>query len=188
MRILSTTRRSQQALPFSLMSRAVPPDQKILPLAVLLERLAPRRAAGERVVFTNGCFDLLHRGHVRYLAAAAELGDILVVGLNSDASVRQLKGPDRPLVPQEERAEVLAALACVDYVTIFDAPTATSLVQALRPDVYVKGGDYADHRPPEAEVAEAYGGVFRLVELVPGRSTSDLVRRIRVSGGSDVSP
>ena len=131
------------------------------------------------MVLTNGCFDLLHRGHVRYLSAAAELGDLLVVGVNSDRSVRQLKDPDRPLVPEDQRAEVLAALVCVDYVTIFDEPTAIELVQAVRPDVYVKGGDYAGRLPPEAPVVEALGGEFRLVELDPGLSTSDLVRRIR---------
>jgi rfaE bifunctional protein nucleotidyltransferase chain/domain len=162
-----------------LVARASPPHQKILELGVLLERLAPRRAAGERIVLTNGCFELLHLGHVRYLTAAAELGDILVVGLNSDASVRHIKQHGRPLVPENERSEVLAALSCVDYVTIFDAPTAEGLVEALQPEVYVKGGDYADRPPPEATVAESLGGEFRLVELVPGSSTTALLRRIR---------
>ena len=161
------------------MSRATPPSQKVVALAPLVERLAARRAAGERLVLTNGCFDLLHRGHVRYLAAAAALGDILVVGLNSDVSVRSLKDPDRPLVPQDERAEVLASLACVDYVTLFDTRTAEALVERLRPDVYVKGGDYAGRTPPEAHLAERLGLEYRLVELVPGTSTSGLVRRIR---------
>jgi rfaE bifunctional protein nucleotidyltransferase chain/domain len=131
------------------------------------------------VVFTNGCFDLLHRGHVRYLAAAAELADLLVVGVNSDRSVRQLKDPTRPLVPEDQRAEVLAALACVDFVTIFDEPTAIELVRALRPEVYVKGGDYAGRLPPEAPIVEQHGGEFRLVGLEPGLSTSELVRKIR---------
>jgi rfaE bifunctional protein nucleotidyltransferase chain/domain len=161
------------------MTRAASPERKILPPPALLERLAPRRAAGERVVLTNGCFDLLHRGHVRYLADAAELAEVLVVGLNSDASVRALKEPGRPLVPQDERAEVLAALACIDYVTIFDAPTAHGLLEAVRPDFYVKGGDYADRPPPEAALARALGVEFRLLELVPGSSTSELIRRIR---------
>src|SRR2546423_15456348 len=111
------------------MSRATPLDDKILPLAALLERLAPRRAAGERLVLTNGCFDLLHDGHVRYLVAAAELADMLVVGLNSDASVRDLKEPGRPLVSQARRAIVLAGLGCVDFVTIFDEPPAEPLVR-----------------------------------------------------------
>ena len=154
-------------------------EQKILELPELLEQLAPRRAAGQRLVLTNGCFELLHRGHVRYLQAAAALGDLLIVGVNSDASARQLKGRGRALVPADERAEVVAALACVDYVTVFDAPTAEGLVDALRPDLYVKGGDYAAHPPPEAARALALGGEFRLVELVPGNSTSALVERIR---------
>ena len=160
----------------------IPGDQKIVTLAGLLARLGPRRTAGERVVFTNGCFDLLHRGHVRYLAAAAELAEILVVGLNSDASVRALKEPGRPLVPQAGRAEVLAALACVDFVTIFDQPTAAGLIEAIRPEVYVKGGDYAERQPPEAALACALGGEFRALPLVAGSSTSELVRRIRVTG------
>jgi D-glycero-beta-D-manno-heptose 1-phosphate adenylyltransferase len=105
--------------------------------------VAARQHAGERVVFTNGVFDLLHLGHVTYLQRARALGDLLVVGLNSDASTRRLKGPRRPLVPDDERAAVLAALACVDYVTIFDEPTATRLLATFRPAVYVKGADYA---------------------------------------------
>jgi rfaE bifunctional protein nucleotidyltransferase chain/domain len=131
------------------------------------------------VVLTNGCFDILHRGHVRYLNAAAELGDVLVVGLNSDASVRGLKEPDRPLVPEDERAEVLAALACIDYVTIFDDPTAEELVKQIRPEVYVKGGDYEGRPLPEAALVQALGGEIRLIPVVPGVSTTALVRRIR---------
>jgi rfaE bifunctional protein nucleotidyltransferase chain/domain len=165
------------------MSRATPSARKVLALADLLERVQARRAIGARVVFTNGCFDLLHRGHVRYLAEAAELGELLVVGLNSDHSVRGLKGAGRPLMPEDERAEVLAALGCVDYVTLFDTPTAAGLIEVLRPEVYVKGGDYADQPPPEAKLARELGGEFRVLELVPGSSTSDLVRRIRESGG-----
>jgi D-beta-D-heptose 7-phosphate kinase / D-beta-D-heptose 1-phosphate adenosyltransferase len=161
------------------MRQTVRAGAKVLGLAELLAELAPRRAAGARLVLTNGCFDLLHRGHVRYLADAAELADLLVVGVNSDASVRQLKGADRPLVPAAERAEVLAALAAVDYVTIFDTPTAEPLLAALRPDVYVKGGDYADRPPPEAALAAQLGAEFRALALVPDSSTSGLVERIR---------
>jgi rfaE bifunctional protein nucleotidyltransferase chain/domain len=160
-------------------SRVPPLDDKILSLSELLERLAPRRSAGQRLVLTNGCFDLVHSGHVRYLAAAAELGDLLVIGLNSDASVRQLKEPGRPLVSQAERATVLAGLGCVDYLTIFDELTAEHLVASLRPDVYVKGGDYATHPPSEAAVAKRLGAEFKLLPLVEGVSTSELVRRIR---------
>jgi D-beta-D-heptose 7-phosphate kinase/D-beta-D-heptose 1-phosphate adenosyltransferase len=148
-------------------------------LPELLGRLAPRRARGERLVLTNGCFDLLHLGHVRYLQEAAQLGELLIVALNSDASVGELKEPGRPLVPQQQRAEVLAALACVDFVTIFDEPTANRLVQLIRPNVYVKGGDYAGQPPPEAAVARAVGAEVRFLALVPGISTTDLIRRIR---------
>jgi rfaE bifunctional protein nucleotidyltransferase chain/domain len=149
--------------------------------------LAAARGAGKRVVLTNGCFDLLHVGHVRGLRAARALGDLLVVGVNSDASVRQLKGEGRPLVAQDERAEVLAALEPVDYVVIFDEPTAERLAALVRPAVYAKGGDYAaagagafdPQRLPEAKVVAAHGGETVLVPLVPGRSTTDLVARIR---------
>jgi D-glycero-beta-D-manno-heptose 1-phosphate adenylyltransferase len=144
------------------------------------------RAEGKRVVLTNGCFDLLHVGHVRGLRASRALGDVLVVGVNSDESVRGLKGEGRPLVPQEERAEVLAALDPVDYVVIFDEPTAERLAATVRPAVYAKGGDYAAggaaidaQRLPEARVVAAHGGETVLVPLVQGRSTTDLVRRIR---------
>ncbi|HEU5369376.1 MAG TPA: D-glycero-beta-D-manno-heptose 1-phosphate adenylyltransferase [Ktedonobacterales bacterium] len=149
-----------------------------------------RQAAGEIVVLTNGCFDLLHLGHVRYLQAARALGDCLVVGINSDASTRRLKGEGRPLVPQDERAEVLAALACVDHVTIFEEATAVALVEALRPDVYVKGGDYAPEgaadqnaavdyaRLPEAAPVLAYGGRVRLIPYLPDHSTTALIERI----------
>jgi D-beta-D-heptose 7-phosphate kinase/D-beta-D-heptose 1-phosphate adenosyltransferase len=162
-----------------LVSRVVPPSQKVLPLPALLSRLVSHRARGERLVLTNGCFDLLHLGHVRYLQEAAELGDLLIVALNSDASVGELKEPGRPLVPEQQRAEVLAGLGCVDYVTIFEEPTAQRLVEAIRPSVYVKGGDYAGHPPPEAAVARAVGAEVRLLSLVPGLSTTDLIRRVQ---------
>src|SRR6476661_4029741 len=150
----------------------------VLPLPPLQIIRAQARAAGQTVVFTNGAFDLLHVGHVRYLQAARALGDLLIVGLNDDASVRAYKGPTRPLVPEDERAEVLAALACVDYVVLFGDPTATRLVEAIRPDIYAKGGDYAAGdkgagKPlPEAAAARAGGGEVVIVPFVPGRSTS----------------
>jgi rfaE bifunctional protein nucleotidyltransferase chain/domain len=139
------------------------------------------RAAGTRVVFTNGHFDLLHVGHLRYLQAARVMGDALVVGVNDDAVTAARKGPDRPLVPEAERAELLAGLACVDYVTIFHEPTAERCVALLRPDIYVKGGDYGPGGVPLPEVAvvAGYGGAVRIIDLVPGRSTSALVRAIR---------
>ncbi|MEB3224074.1 MAG: D-glycero-beta-D-manno-heptose 1-phosphate adenylyltransferase [Candidatus Sericytochromatia bacterium] len=132
-----------------------------------------------RTVFTNGCFDLLHVGHVRYLQAARACGDRLVVGLNSDASVRGLKGPSRPLVAEDERAEVIAALTCVDYVTVFQEPTADGLLALLRPAVYAKGGDYTPDSLPEAHTVRAYGGEIAIIPFVPGRSTTNLVARIQ---------
>ncbi|MDI3339454.1 MAG: adenylyltransferase/cytidyltransferase family protein [Sphaerobacter sp.] len=161
---------------------------QLIPFEALTELGERLRAEGKRVVFTNGHFDLLHVGHLRYLAAARALGDVLVVGVNDDAVTRRRKGPDRPIVPEAERAELVAGLACVDYVTIFHEETAEAAIQRLRPDVYVKGGDYAldeqDRRAgkqplPEAAVVRAYGGAVCTVPLVPGRSTTDLVRRIR---------
>lgn len=139
------------------------------------------RAAGKKLVFTNGVFDLLHPGHVRYLTAARALGDVLIVGLNSDASVRRIKGPGRPIQDEASRAEVLAALGSVDFVVIFDEDTAAELVKFIRPDVYVKGGDYAGVGPdrwPEAEVVRAYGGEVRTLEFAPGYSTSEIIRKI----------
>jgi rfaE bifunctional protein nucleotidyltransferase chain/domain len=140
------------------------------------------RAEGKRVVFTNGCFDLLHVGHLRYLQAARELGDALVVGLNTDASVRRLKGPARPVVSEDDRAEVLAGLRCVDYVTLFDEATPVEAIRALRPDVHVKGGDYREEDLPEAAIVREQGGRVEIIALVPGRSTTDLIRR---SQGND---
>ena len=154
-------------------------DDKRLALPALVARVAALRAAGGRLVVTNGCFDLLHVGHVRYLQAARRLGDFLAVGINSDASVRALKGPERPLVPEHERAEVLAALACVDAVVIFPEPTAERLVAVLRSDTYVKGDDYTEAALPEARAVRTYGGEVRLLPTVPGASTSALVQRIR---------
>ena len=151
----------------------------------LLRLRADWRDAGRTVVCTNGVFDLLHVGHLRYLRAARALGDLLVVGLNDDASVARLKGPGRPLVPQDERAELLAALEPVDYVTLFGEDTAGPLVAALQPDIYVKGGDYAAGpddagKPlPEAEIVRAYGGEVRVIPLTPGRSTTALLERAR---------
>lgn|SRR5574341_468762 len=142
--------------------------------------LASRRAKGERIVFTNGCFDLLHIGHTRYLEAARALGDLLVVGVNSDASVRSLeKGPGRPVVPEAQRAEVLAALACVDYVVLFDEPDPAGLLADLQPDVLVKGSDWPPERIIGREAVEARGGTVRTIPLVPGVSTTVLVERIQ---------
>ncbi len=162
-------------------------QQKILyrdELAAIVHR---RQQAGEHAVFTNGCFDLLHLGHVRYLQEARSLGDFLILGLNSDESTRQLKGTGRPLVPEQERAEILAALSCIDYVTIFSEATANSLVRLLQPAIYVKGGDYAGvqgnlpepGRLPEARIVQEYGGTVRLIPYLPHHSTTELIGAIK---------
>jgi len=131
------------------------------------------------VVFTNGCFDILHAGHVRYLNEAKQQGDVLIVGLNSDASVKALKGPGRPVNPAADRAEVLCGLRSVDHVVVFGEDTAEELVRQLQPDVYVKGGDYLLEQLPEALQVAAYGGRTVLVSLVPGRSTTNVIRRLQ---------
>jgi rfaE bifunctional protein nucleotidyltransferase chain/domain len=148
-------------------------------LDALRTALATRRAAGARVVFTNGCFDLLHPGHVRYLAAARALGDVLVVGLNSDPSVRRLKGVPRPILGAAERAEVLAGLAAVDHVIVFDDDTPRALITALAPDVLVKGADWADEDIVGRDEVLAAGGHVERVDLVPSVSTTEIIRRIR---------
>ncbi|MBI1801898.1 MAG: adenylyltransferase/cytidyltransferase family protein [Chloroflexi bacterium] len=148
---------------------------------ITLDEAAGLRARYRTRVFTNGVFDLLHVGHVRCLQAARALGDCLIVGLNSDESARALKGEGRPLTPQDERAEILAALACVDYVVIFDALTAEHAVEVIQPDVYVKGGDYGPGGkvPPEAQAAAAYGGRVEFIPYVASRSTSRLIARLQ---------
>lgn len=160
---------------------------KIYDRTVLAELVQHRQRGGERAVFTNGCFDLLHLGHVYYLQEARQLGDFLILGLNDDAGVRRLKGPGRPLVPEQERAELLAALSCIDYVTIFAEPTASTLLQLLQPAIYVKGGDYANAqssepdttRLPEAKVVQEYGGTVRLIPYLPQHSTTELIAAIK---------
>ena len=150
-------------------------------------RVATWRGAGERIVFTNGVFDLLHRGHVEYLEEAAALGDRLVIGINSDASVRRLKGAERPLTPQSERAELLEALACVDLVVVFDEDTPERLIQEIAPDVLVKGGDWAVERIVGKEFVEARGGQVLSVPLREGLSTTALLERVR-AGRSALDP
>jgi rfaE bifunctional protein nucleotidyltransferase chain/domain/rfaE bifunctional protein kinase chain/domain len=150
-----------------------------LSAAELASHIAQHRAQGERVVFTNGCFDVLHRGHTTYLRQAKELGDVLVVAINDDASVRRLKGEGRPVNPAGDRADVIAALECVDYVIVFSEPTPRDLIRSLRPDVYVKGGDYTAEMLEEAGLVKSYGGEVMLADYVPDHSTSDIVDRIR---------
>ncbi len=153
---------------------------KVVDRATAVARVADARRAGKRVVFTNGCFDLLHVGHVRYLADARAAGDLLVVGINADASVRRLaKGPERPLVPEAARAEVIAALGVVDLVTIFPEDTPAEIVAALLPDVLVKGADWAPDQVVGREVVEGNGGRVLLVPIVEGFSTTALVERLR---------
>jgi len=138
------------------------------------------RARGKRVVFTNGVFDILHVGHVRYLQAARALGDALLVGVNADASVRRLKGPTRPLNPEDERAEVIAALACVDGVCLFEEDTPHALIEAVRPAIHAKGGDYkTPDALPETPLVRSLGGEVVILALVPGRSTTGLLERVR---------
>jgi rfaE bifunctional protein nucleotidyltransferase chain/domain len=152
---------------------------KILAQDALIVAVAEAKRNGQRVVFTNGCFDLLHPGHVRTLERARALGDLLVVALNSDRSVRELKGPGRPVVPEAERAELLAALAAVDYVTLFDDPTPQPLIAQLRPDVLVKGDDWGEGEIVGRAEVEAAGGRVVRVPLEPGYSTTALLSRIR---------
>ncbi len=155
-------------------------NHKVKSRAELIDLLAQRRAQKQRIVFTNGCFDLMHIGHTRYLQAARELGDLLVVGVNSDASVRALdKGAGRPIVPEAQRAEVLAALACVDYVVLFGEPDPGRLIADLQPDVLVKGGDWAPDQIIGRETVEARGGIVKTIPLVPGASTTALVNKIQ---------
>jgi rfaE bifunctional protein nucleotidyltransferase chain/domain len=156
--------------------------EKCVDWPLLLQRCAEARAAGKRVVWTNGCFDLMHAGHIHSLQAARKLGDLLIVGVNSDASVGRLKGPGRPIVPEGERVKMLAALACVDYVMVFDEDTPREAIARLRPEIHCKGAEYAppSSKPiPEAVVVEAYGGRIEFLPMIPGCSTSELIQRIR---------
>jgi D-beta-D-heptose 7-phosphate kinase/D-beta-D-heptose 1-phosphate adenosyltransferase len=161
-----------------LLAEARPGLQKLLTLEQLADFGRQQRRLGRKVVFTNGCFDLLHVGHVTYLTEAASWGDALVVGVNSDASVRQLKGPSRPVIGQSDRAAMLAALACVDAVVVFDDSTPHRLLETLRPDVLVKGGTYAPSEVVGREVVEAYGGRVCVTGLVEGISTTRIVESL----------
>lgn len=150
--------------------------EKVLPMEKAIELVNELKQNGKRVVFTNGCFDVLHPGHTRYLAAARKLGDVLLVAVNSDRSVRSLKGPGRPVLPENERAEILAALAAVDYVTIFDDLTPQAVIARVLPQVLVKGGDWGlDEIVGRTEV-EAAGGRVLAIPIVPGYSTSSIIQ------------
>lgn len=154
-------------------------NSAILTLEEAILRFGHEKRNGRRVVFTNGCFDLLHPGHIRSLEHARELGDVLIVGLNSDASVRRLKGQGRPAIPERERAEILAALETVDAVVIFDEPTPHEVIARLLPDVLVKGGDWPGDQIVGREEVEAAGGRVVSVPVVPGYSTTEILRKIR---------
>ena len=160
--------------------------QKILSVQEMASRCELLRSEGRRLVFTNGCFDLLHVGHVRYLQSARACGDALAVALNGDASVRALKGPTRPINCEADRAEVLAALECVDFVTFFHTPRVDEVIRAVRPHVYVKGGDYTIETldPSERAALQEVGAVVEIVALVPGKSTTAVVRKMSVEGAA----
>ena len=154
-------------------------NQEILTLDEAILRFGREKRNGRRIVFTNGCFDLLHPGHIGSLEQARSLGDALIVGLNSDASVRQLKGAGRPVLPERERAEILAALECVDAVVIFDELTPREIIARLLPDVLVKGADWPGDQIVGREEVEAAGGRVVSIPVVPGYSTSEILRKIR---------
>ena len=154
------------------------PPEKIKSLAEIKESIAALRAAGRKIVFANGCFDLLHVGHIRYLQKARALGDILILGINGDASVSALKGKGRPLQPEAERAEILAALECVDYVLLFDALTVDNILRELQPDIHAKGTDYTEESIPERNTVLSYGGRVAIAGDPKDHATRDLIKTI----------
>jgi D-beta-D-heptose 7-phosphate kinase/D-beta-D-heptose 1-phosphate adenosyltransferase len=152
--------------------------EKILEREVLEKTIQSLKREGKKIVFTNGCFELLHIGHVRYLQAARAEGDVLTVGVNSDRSVRHIKGPKRPIVPENERTEVLASLACVDFVSLFDEPDPLAMIRAFLPDVLVKGADWAEDAIVGRDIVEAHGGRVVRIPLTQGTSTTSIIERI----------
>lgn len=153
-------------------------SEKIFGREKLKEKVQTLKREGKRIVFTNGCFELLHIGHVHYLSAAKAEGDILVVGVNSDRSVREIKGPSRPVVPENERTEVLASLACIDFVTLFDEPDPLVTIRTLMPDVLVKGADWEEDAIVGKDVVEANGGRVVRIPLTQGASTTGIIEKI----------
>jgi D-glycero-beta-D-manno-heptose 1-phosphate adenylyltransferase len=156
----------------------IDPKEKLKPLAELEVIAREFRAAGRKVVFANGCFDLLHVGHVRYLQNARSLGDVLILGVNSDACVAALKGKGRPLQSEADRIEILSSLECVDYVVLFDAPTVDAILRALKPDIHAKGTDYTEASVPERETVLSYGGRIAIAGDPKNHSTRDLIQTI----------
>jgi rfaE bifunctional protein nucleotidyltransferase chain/domain len=155
--------------------------QKLKTLTELKEISARARAAGKTIVLANGCFDIFHVGHIRYLRGAKSLGDLLVVALNSDGSVRRLKGKGRPILPQRERAEILAAFSFVDYITIFSQPNVEKMLLALRPDIHAKGSDYTEDTVPERDTVKKYGGRVAIAGGLKIRDTSEIIKKIAAS-------
>ena len=171
--------RRRKRLHYNYSGNTVSMTSRILTRQDLVRLAEELRAAGKRIVTTNGCFDILHVGHVRVLQAAKDLGDVLIVGVNSDESVRKLKGPTRPVNSEADRAEVLANLKSVDYVTVFGEETASELLECIKPHIYAKGADYTTSSLPETPTVQSYGGEIAFLELVPGKSTSAIVAKIQ---------
>ncbi|WP_210420552.1 D-glycero-beta-D-manno-heptose 1-phosphate adenylyltransferase [Aquisphaera giovannonii] len=176
-----------------LRDRVSPAGKSLADRAELADCVAGHRRLGRRIVFTNGCFDILHRGHISYLSRAKALGDVLIVGVNSDEGIRRLKGPTRPINALEDRLQVLSALSCVDHVIPFDEPTPHELIRVVRPDTFVKGGDYTRATLPEASLVEEFGGTVEILSFLADRSTTDIIARIRRAygegaGGADGHP
>lgn len=158
------------------------PSAPILSRSEIVERVNAERSRGSKIILTNGCFDIVHAGHIRYLAGAKELGGFLIVGLNSDAQVRSLKGNGRPFIDEQERAEMIAAIRFVDAVTIFEEPTVNELIDAIKPDVHAKGTDYTTDTVPERERVRSYGGQVAIVGDPKDHSSTDLIEAVRSRG------
>jgi D-beta-D-heptose 7-phosphate kinase/D-beta-D-heptose 1-phosphate adenosyltransferase len=152
--------------------------RKILSRGELKKEIDQLKRTGKKIVFTNGCFDILHTGHTRYLREARKLGDVLVLGLNSDASIRSIKGEKRPIVPEAERADVMASLESVDYLTIFNEPTPLELIELLKPDVLVKGGDWAEKDIVGGDAVRKWGGTVAVIPEIKGASTTNIIEKI----------
>ena len=156
-------------------------SQRILDRDRLIERVVLARKEGARIVFANGCFDVLHVGHVRYLEAAKALGDLLIVGINSDEQTRRLKGEGRPFMPEDQRAEIISSLEVVDFVTVFDEPTVAELLLALKPDIHAKGTDYTEDSVPERHVVRSFGGQVAIVGDTKNHSSSEMIEKLAVN-------
>jgi len=153
-------------------------NNKLLAWTDISETVKGLKAAGTRIVFTNGCFDIIHPGHIKLLQQARSLGDCLILGLNSDDSIKHIKDPRRPILQQQERVAVLSAISCIDFIVLFDEPTPQNLIEAIIPDVLVKGGDWAPDKIVGAQVVQANGGRVEIVDLEDGLSTTNLIQRI----------